>query len=133
MLNNNRLAKTSLLYERNIVLDKDYEIRDVKKITIEEKEKILSFLQGAVYCWCKNRKDEWFALRNLMGGANFYWEGTPLMALYEKYKYKENATELAGKDAGWLLKKIIHDDKRKFTTKVEAQTRQYKWIDSVEI
>ena len=31
-----------------------------------------AFLQGAVYCWCRNRKDEWFAARDLLGGDNYY-------------------------------------------------------------
>lgn len=32
----------------------------------------------------RNRKEDWFSLRDLMGGENFYWQGTPLYALYEK-------------------------------------------------
>lgn len=27
---------------------------------------------SSCYCWCKNRKDEWFAARNLLGGDNYY-------------------------------------------------------------
>lgn len=34
------------------------EIRDVHGIPEEQKQRIIDFLQGAVYCWCKNRKDE---------------------------------------------------------------------------
>ena len=44
-----------------------------------------AFLQGAVYCWCKNRKDDWFAARDLLGGNNYYWQGTPLIPLYDYY------------------------------------------------
>lgn len=104
------------------------QIRDVKGISVEEKKMIMSFLQGAVYCWCKNRSDEWFSLRDLMGGDNYYWEGTPLLVLYEKHKDKETAVEDAGKDAGWLLKKVVYDDKRHFNTKKEHLIRKYKWI-----
>ncbi len=60
------------------------QIRKVYGITDKEKNRILNFLQGAVYYWCKNRKGEWFSLRDLMGGENYYWEGTPLVVLYEK-------------------------------------------------
>lgn len=97
------------------------EIRDVHGISGKQKQGIIDFLQGAVYCWCKNRPDEWFSMRDLMGGDNFYWEGTPLMSLYEKHisKGKNNpeAIDRAGKDSGWLLKRVISDDKRGFKTK----------------
>lgn len=108
------------------------EIREVKNISQDEKDKIYFFLQGAVYCWCKNRLNEWFSIRDLMGGENFYWQGTPLIALYDKHKKKgksnDKAIEAAGKDAGWILKKIINDDARKFETKKEDLIRKYRWI-----
>lgn len=108
------------------------EVRDVKGIKQEEKQRIIDFLQGTVYCWCKNRKNEWFSLRDLMGGDNFYWEGTPLLVLYEKHENKgknsESAVKDAGKDSGWLLKKVIVDDKRSFETKYEGFNRKYRWI-----
>lgn len=31
------------------------EIKDVHGISNEGKQRIIDFLQGAVYCWCKNR------------------------------------------------------------------------------
>ena len=105
------------------MLLKESKIREVYGITKEQKQSILDFLQGAVYCWCKNRKDEWFAARDLLGGDNFYWEGTPMYALYEKSKDAEQA----GKDAGWLLKKVIDNDKRTFDTTIDGLVRQYRW------
>lgn len=106
-------------------------IRDVHRISETQKKGIINFLQGAVYCWCKNRNDEWFSMRDLMGGDNFYWEGTPLMALYEKHisdgKSNSNSIDQAGKDSGWLLKKVINDDKREFKTKKEDLIRKYRW------
>lgn len=93
-----------------------------------KKPRIMDFLQGAVYCWCKNRKDEWFSLRDLMGGDNYYWEATPLIFLYNKYKTKaSDPVKEAAKDAGWLLKEVIDNDKRQFETKVESLTRKYRW------
>lgn len=105
------------------MLIKESEIRDVNGISEEQEQRIIDFLQGAVYCWCKNRKDEWFAARDLLGGENFHWQGTPMFALYEK----SNDIEQAGKDAGWLLKKVIYNDKRKFLDKKEGLVRQYLW------
>lgn len=90
-----------------------------------------AFLQGAVYCWCKNRKDEWFAARDLIGGDNYYWQGTPLIALYEYYLDENEASnayavEEAGKAAGRLLKGILVEDKRIFETR-DGFAREYRW------
>jgi len=105
------------------------EIREVNGLSDLQKQRIYDFLQGAVYCWCKNRKDEWFSLRDLMGGDNYYWDGTPLYELFLKHKDDaDDPIQEAGKDSGWLLKKIINDDKRLFDTKKEDFIRQYKWI-----
>ena len=100
------------------------EVRSVNGLSKEEKNAIYSFLQGAVYCWCNNNPNKWFSMRDFMGGANFYWEGTPLIALYEMYK-DETA---AGQAAGRLLKFVIDKDKRHFETKKEELIRKYKWI-----
>lgn len=84
------------------MLIEDTEVKEVLGISKEQEQRIVDFLQGAVYCWCKNRKDEWFAARDLLGGENYFWQGTPLFALYEKTK----DVKQAGIDAGWLLKKV---------------------------
>lgn len=108
------------------------ELRDVFGLSQQEKQRIEDFLQGGVYCWCKNRKHEWFSMRELMGGDNYHWQGTPLLALYEKHISKGKDWELAvkdaGKDSGWLLKKVISEDKRLFETKTEDFIRKYRWI-----
>lgn len=120
-----------------MALTTDSEVREVYGISEEQKLKIIDFLQGAVYCWCKNRPDEWFSMRDLMGGENYYWQGTPLYDLYNKHekKYKDDwraSVEAAGKDSGWLLKKVIKQDKRKFETKKEELIRKYRWIKEDE-
>jgi hypothetical protein len=53
-------------------------------------------LQGAVYFWCKNRKNEWFAARDVLGGDNYYWQSAPMYLLCEK---SENV-EQVGKEQG---------------------------------
>lgn len=109
------------------------EVREVYGFKREEdKKEIYYFLKGAVYCWCNKHPEEWFSMRDFMGGNNYYWEGTPLEALYRKHiasgKTKEQAIEAAGKDSGWLLKKVIKEDKkREFYTKKEELIRKYKW------
>lgn len=102
----------------------------VKDITVTEKQRIYDFLQGAIYCWCKNRSDEWFTVRDLMGGENFDWKGTPLIVLFDKYKKrgKSNAYSVieAGKDAGKIAKKVMNDDNREFQTE-KGYVRRYRW------
>lgn len=110
------------------MLQKDAQFRKVKGISTEQERDICKFLQGCVYCWCNQHTDEWFSLRDFMGGENYYWEDTPLYCLYEKHKHKETAVKDAGKDAGWLLKKVLVDDNRTFDTKIEGMVRKYKWI-----
>jgi hypothetical protein len=63
----------------------------------------VNFLQGAVYCWCKNQPNKRFALRDLMGGDNSHWEGTPLIVLYEKYANANDndSVKSTGIDAGY--------------------------------
>jgi hypothetical protein len=113
-------------------LVKESEIRDVHGITPDEKQRIIDFLQGAVYCWCKNKPDLWFSMRDLMGGDNYYWDGTPLFILYQKHiakgKDSESAVRDAGIDSGWLLKRVLNDDLRKFDTRNEELINKYLWI-----
>lgn len=102
--------------------------RNVEGLSEAERARVRDFLQGAVYCWCKNRPREWFALRDLMGGDNFFWQGTPMMALWDKHNGSsaDPLTE-AAKDAGWLLKEVIIADRRTFETRTEALVRHYRW------
>ena len=111
-----------------MALNPPSEIRDVRGITPDQKAHIYDFLQGAVYCWCMNRRDEWFSMRNLMGGENTDWGGTPLIVLYQKYLPASDAVERAGKDSGWLLKRVIDNDTRRFETKKEDLIRKYRWV-----
>lgn len=106
------------------------DIRNVTGISAAQKQRIYDFLQGAVYCWCKNKPDEWFTVRDLQGGKNFDWNGTPLIVLYKKHidrgKTQDEAVIEAGKDAGWIMKKILNDDDREFLTQ-DGFVRSYKW------
>lgn len=116
----------------NMSLLEDSELRRVSGISSQQEQRILDFLQGAIYSWCKNNPDQWFSMRDLMGGENYYWQGTPLIVLYNKHTQKgkswDSAVKDAGKDSGWLLKKVVHLDKRTFETKKEELIRKYKWV-----
>jgi hypothetical protein len=104
--------------------------KDVNGIDQQQKKRIMDFLQGAVYCWCKNRKGEWFSLSDQVGGDNYYWQATPLIHLYEYYLGQDRgddyAVKEAGRAAGRLLLATLMEDKRTFETKVK-RCRQYRW------
>ena len=113
-----------------MVLTPPSQVRDVTGVTDDEKARIRDFLQGAVYCWCKNRLNEWFSLRDLMGGENYHWQGTPLFPLYQKHHPAPDAVERAGQEGGWLLKRLITDDPRTFETRKAEMIRQYRWMQA---
>jgi len=109
----------------------EQEIRAVTGISDDDLEKCRIFLQGAVYCWCKNRRDEWFALRDLVGGENTEWDNIPLDAIYRKHianPSPEKAFAEAARDAGWVLKHVIAHDQRLFDTRIDDDVRHYQWV-----
>ena len=109
----------------------EQEIRAVAGIAEEDQERCRIFLQGAIYCWCKNRRDEWFALRDLVGGENTEWDNIPLDAIYQKHIANlapERAFAEAARDAGWILKRVIADDQRVFETRITDDVRHYQWL-----
>lgn len=66
------------------------ELREVYGIDDFQKALIKAYMQGAIYSWVKNKKGELFAIRDLVGGENYEWAGTPLYALWEKHIYGKN-------------------------------------------
>ena len=89
------------------------------------------YLLGAVQSWCRDRKEQWFAARDLLGGANYYWQGTPLYPLftyYQQFGDDDYAVTQAGRAAGRLLKRVlIEDEKRTYETR-QGYTREYRWV-----
>ncbi|MFA6102818.1 MAG: hypothetical protein WC721_11570 [Victivallaceae bacterium] len=108
------------------------ELRSVRGIQDIEKATICAFMQGAIYCWIKNRPGEWFAIRDLMGGENFEWNGTPLYALYQKHiddgKDNDTAIVSAAKDLGWLVKTVLNNDRRTFESGKSGLVNVYRWV-----
>lgn len=107
-------------------------IRKVRNIPLDKKTRIDDFLLGAIYTWCKNRKNEWFSVRDLMGGENADWTNTPLIYLYDrqinKGKTQKKAFDQAAKDIGNIVKELLSNDTRNFETDGSMRTRRYIWI-----
>jgi len=101
-----------------------------------------AFIQGAVYCWCKNKPGDVFAVRDLFGGDNTDWGGTPLQTIYGYWSssYREQHPELsddeihdkaadqAAKDVGWLVKSVLQDDRREFESSDAGMAKGYRWV-----
>ena len=97
-----------------MIINKPHEPINVS-ISAEDKEKIKIFLQGMVYCWCKNVKDEnnsnkWFYARDLVGGESFSWDDTPLKVLNENYDTVKTASQALGN----LLYEVLDEDTKHF-------------------
>ncbi len=98
-----------------------------------EIQRMRDYLLGAVQVWCRDRHGEWFAARDLLGGANYFWQGTPLMRLYDYYMVQsdgddEYSVRQAGRAAGHLLKRVlVEDTKRTYETR-QGFTREYRWV-----
>lgn len=104
-------------------------VRNVRGISDKDKTEIQNYLQGAVYSWIKNRKNEYCAARDLVGGENFDWDGTPLIKLYLKHAAKgSGAVKAAGKDLGWILKGVLANDKRTFEIGRKGLSNAYRWV-----
>jgi len=118
-----------------MALTSDARLKNVTRLLPADRDRILDFLQGGVYCWCKNRPAEWFSLRDLMGGENFFWQGTPLIALWNKHNGRSrDPVKAAGVDGGWLLKRVIVGDPRTFRTRLaQSFIREYQWISAIPV
>ena len=70
-------------------------------------------------------------MRDLMEGIIIIGKEHPFISYFEKHKKvgknNQDAITAAGKDSGWILKKVINKDKREFETKKEELIRKYRW------
>ena len=116
-----------------MTLQPESELREIAGVTTEQKGAIEHFMQDAIYCWIKNQKGKSFAVRDLMGGDNFNWNGTPLQVLYDYQeslgKGHEAAVDAAGIALGWIVKGLLHKDQRVFKSIAGERVAHYKWIE----
>lgn len=107
-------------------------IHKVRGITSEQNELIRKFMQGAIYSWIKSQNGAAFAVRDLVGGVNSDWTGTPLYALYKKHrdtgKNIDAAITGAGIDLGWIVKSVLAVDKRTFKAAKKGMVSSYTLI-----
>ena len=114
-----------------MALTPNSELREVSGIDAAQQAEIRAVLHGAVYCWVKNRRGEEFAARDLVGGENGNWGGTPLQILYDRHiangKPESAAEEAAARDLGWMIKSVLAQDKRTFAALHDGWVSKYRW------
>lgn len=105
---------------------------NVRGFSERELQRMRDYLLGAVQVWCRDRHGEWFAARDLLGGANTYWQGTPLQRLYDYYMgYSDDdvfSRKQAGRAAGHLLKRVLIEDRKRTYESRQGYTREYRWV-----
>lgn len=131
IISEQRIIKHKLLLPMSLIGD-NIRTQNVAWLDDEAKQLMMNYLQGHVYCWCKNNQpNSWFAARDLLGGVNRDWTDTPLQSLYEHYRSDlrlshEQAERRAGIDVGKLLKEVLAQDNREFETRMQ-HVRMYRW------
>jgi hypothetical protein len=115
------------------MISSDDAIYDVTWLQPADEQRIMDFLQGAVYYYCNNRQGEWFSAIEIAGSRNRDdWDNTPLGKLHNKHKQDgkthDEAWRLAGQEVGKILNKVIKLDKRNFETEEAYPARKYRWI-----
>lgn len=105
----------------------------IRGVSDAEIQRMLDFLFGAVRAICADREGTQFAARDFLGGINYFWEGTPMQVLYNKYINEgyssDAAVEEAGKTAGHLLKRVlIEDENRTYRLGDAGMANGYTWI-----
>jgi len=103
----------------------------VHGLTDTQREEITEFLQDAVDAFCNENHGEWFWARTLVGGENGNWRGTPLAVLFRNrfqvVHDHDAAHQQAGIDVGWILKRVLEDDRRTFKTN-QSYGRRYRLV-----
>lgn len=104
------------------------------KLFPKEMELAKRYLQGAVHSFCKNNPGKAFSLRDLVGGENKDWGGTPLQAIYDYHislgKTNEKAKKQAAVDAGWLLKTVLAEEQNRYFEQLQGpRSKLYRKID----
>ena len=100
-------------------------LKNIGGLSNQQKNRAMDFIRQKVHAWCGNHPGKQFAARDLFGGNYANWTGTPLQAVYiNRYKQQSptltaaakarKAKKQAGRDVGWLLKRTLHNDPRKF-------------------
>ena len=105
----------------------------IRGVSDADIRRMLDFLFGATRAICADREGTQFSVRDILGGANYFWEGTPMEVLFKKYVAEGYSTDAAiveaGKSAGHLLKRVlIEDANRTYRLGDAGMVNGYTWL-----
>jgi len=101
-------------------------------LTDRQVSKILEYLRDEVYYWCRRHPGDAFSVHQLFGGEKGDWNGTPLQdCYYHREETSSDPVKAAGVDCGFLLRRMLQDDKRTYRQTSKTRPGQhYKLIPS---
>ena len=108
------------------------EFHPTTKLSDDEMTAIKNFLHGAVFCWCRNCKEDngdqkWFSLHDLIGEAtSANWKDTPLIKLFDWYRNNSDYGESSAKHTGKILKQLLDSNEQIFYGEKDGAW-QYMW------
>jgi len=125
------------------IINDDQPARNINSLSESDILEARKYIQEAVYDWCKNKPDDVFAVRDLFGGENTDWGGTPLQEIYGHWsslyrgqhpelsddELHKKAADQTAKDVGCLVKFVLQNDKRNFKSCNAGEAKGYKWMD----
>lgn len=105
-------------------------VRPAIRLGEQETADILLYMTDAVHDFTASEPEKAFAVRDLFGGKNSDWGGTPLQTIFDRYSEdmpKEKAAKRAGIDVGRLLKIVLNEDKYTYLEE-ETDPRTCRYI-----
>lgn len=111
------------------MIDTKVSIRKIAaKVSDEEIELMLAYIKGTVYGYTAEDSNKWFSVLILFGGKNSDWHNTPIQLLYDRHAENRiaDAKEMAAKDVGLLLLKVLHEDKNKHYERKKKYIKSYR-------
>jgi hypothetical protein len=115
-----------------MIIESSLQTRRVNGLAAVDLQQIDAFLLGILNARLQANPNDWFSLRDMLGGQNRIWDDTPMQRLYEK-QLNNNvpepaAVKRAGQEAGRLFARVIVADSRRFRTKKDKMIRHYQWV-----
>ena len=97
----------------------------------QEIEMAKAYIRDAVITFCQNNPGQSFAVRDLFGGENRDWRGTPLQAIYEYHAAAgaANPRDNAGKDVGKLMKIVLSKEDGYYIQSQSGKTKLYRKVN----
>jgi hypothetical protein len=114
--------------ERSMIVNGNI-YRNVRGLSTSDESTVIQHLQQEARQFPRG---QWFCARDIVGGDNGDWSLTPMYPVYAN-RHKQHgpgpyAEDIAGKDAGKLLRKALVLSKFKYEIDIKSRVRRYRMI-----